>query len=134
MNFDENPPPNSFRKSLKEIFKKYPNSRNDIEAELDKLKKNPLKGEIIPGFTSYQLRKIRLPLKKYKIGKRKGLRVICLVNVQEKKITLLHIYSKMQYKNEEEVIKKSKRGPQGTKRRINVTFRKGTLKFSNVLV
>ncbi len=124
MNFDENPPPNSFRKSLKEIFKKYPNSRNDIEAELDKLKKNPLKGEIIPGFTSYQLRKIRLPLKKYKIGKRKGLRVICLVNVQEKKITLLHIYSKMQYKNEEEVIKKVKEALKELKGELMLPFEK----------
>jgi len=124
MNFDENPPPNSFRKSLKEIFKKYPNSRNDIEAELDKLKKNPLKGEIIPGLTSYQLRKIRLPLKKYKIGKRKGLRVICLVNVQEKKITLLHIYSKMQYKNEEEVIKKVKEALKELKGELMLPFEK----------
>ncbi len=104
MSYSENSPPASFRSKLEAIFKKYPFAQKDIERLLAELISNPLVGDVIPGFSQNQVRKIRIPLKKYGIGKSKGLRLIFLVNPVGKKITKLHIYAKMQYKGEAEVI------------------------------
>jgi len=103
MNFEENPPPHSFQNDLYAIFKKYPNSQKDIETELSNLAKKPMAGNAIPGFSPNQIRKLRIPLKKYNIGKSNGLRIIYLVDPRNNRITKLHIYCKKQYRGEQEV-------------------------------
>jgi len=106
MNFEENQPPPVFKNNLEVIFSKYPNSKKDIETALGSLIKNPRVGDIIPGFAPMELRKLRLPLKKYNLSKSRGLRVIFLVDHGRKRITKLFIYSKSEYRGEKEVREK----------------------------
>lgn len=100
MPFAEIPPPPSFGNQLKDIIKKYSNSEQDIKNELDDILNNPKKGDPIPAFGQMELHKLRIALKKYGIGKSKGLRLIFLVNKELKTVTKLVIYSKSDYKGE----------------------------------
>ncbi len=84
----------SFKKSLNQVFKKYPRSQKRINEEIGKLKENPLQGNSYPGVGEIEVRKIRLSLSEYRIGESKGLRLIYLYLSHKEKIIPLVIYQK----------------------------------------
>jgi hypothetical protein len=107
MAFVKRPSPDCFQRQLKDILKKFPNSKNSIEKSIDALAQNPLSaGDRIQGlFTDIHIRKIRLPIEEYNISQRKGLRVILLVLEEQQETLTITIYYKGNYKSEDEVRK-----------------------------
>jgi mRNA-degrading endonuclease RelE of RelBE toxin-antitoxin system len=97
-----------FSRQLNHITSKYSRSKKKIEAAIQKVKTMPLQGDEIRGYGSLHLRKIRLPLKAYDIGKRGGLRVIYMVDINHEWIIMVNIYSKRENNPERDHIKKTK--------------------------
>jgi len=95
--------PKSFQKHLKEIFKKFPRSKKRITNEIENLAQNPLQGDSYPGFGELEVRKIRMSLSEYNIGKSKGLRFIYLYLILKNKIIPLAIYQKNKFAAEDEI-------------------------------
>jgi hypothetical protein len=93
----------AFERQLKTIFKKYPNSQQDINTKIEDLVKNPLQGDVYPGFNPLIVRKIRMGLRAYKIGDRSGLRLIFLHSQEKLVVAPLVIYKKGAYGREHEV-------------------------------
>jgi len=93
-----------FTSQLEDILKKFTNSKKDIENEINNLSNNPLQGERVVGLGQLHVRKLRLPVKKYNIGKSKGLRVIFMVNEDKYKLFMICIYFKGDYQSEQQVI------------------------------
>ena len=103
MNYTGISPSATFVNAYEVIKKYYPNSIEQIEDEFAKLLLNPNCGALIRGFHPAQIRKLRIGLKKYQIGKSGGLRLIYLVVASN--IIKLFIYSKRHYEGEEWVYK-----------------------------
>ena len=97
----------TFRKNYKTLLKKYPLSKKEIDNLVLSLKLNP-KGCIYPNLIINNIAKIRIPLKKYKIGRRKGLRLIFWIHKSKQKIVPIYIYKKGRLKKEQNVITKIK--------------------------
>ena len=95
----------TFLKSRENIERKYPNSKEDIDRGIREILANPDRGDKIPGFRGKVI-KMRMPLKKYKMGTRKGLRLIFLK--EKKGITPLLIYPETDYPGEDWVVGKVK--------------------------
>ena len=95
--------PKSFQKHLKTIFKKFPRSKKRITRLIENLAQNPVQGDMYPGFGDLEVRKIRLSLSEYNIGKSKGLRLIYLFLVLGNKIIPLAIYQKNKFAAEDEI-------------------------------
>ena len=93
-----------FDTKLKEFSKKYPLSSIHINTFINSLDNYYLKGVVYPGFANFQVRKIRLALKEYRISERKGLRLIYLVYPEKEMIVPLVIYKKGEVGSEKEVI------------------------------
>lgn len=95
----------TFNKLLKKILKPYPRSKQTIQKFIDdKLVLNPTQGDKYPGFGSEIIvRKVRIGLSEYKIGKSNGLRLLYLLLVERQLIIPLTIYKKMGFKGEGEV-------------------------------
>lgn len=89
---------------MREILNLYPNSAKSIETALQSLCANPAQGERYPGLGFAEVRKLRLPLKEYNIGKSKGLRVIYFVAGSACFILLVYAYRKTAYRGEAAVI------------------------------
>lgn len=70
----------AFNKALNKALKNYPKSRPGVDKFIEEdLLKNPTQGDQYPGFgADLNVRKIRLAIREYKIGKRGGLRIIFL--------------------------------------------------------
>ena len=98
--------PTCFRNELKWILNKFSKAKEEIQQQIKKLSNNPKQGSVIPGFSGYEVRKIRIGIRKYNLSKRKGLRLIFLV--KENKVVLCHIYRKSDYKSEAEELNKTK--------------------------
>ena len=94
---------NSFQRRLKIIFKKYPRAQNSISLQIDNLTKNPLQGDSYPGFGELEVRKIRISIPEYKIGKSKGLWLIFLNLKDKQKIIPLAVYQKNSIAAENEI-------------------------------
>ncbi len=92
-----------FEHQLSNISKKYTNSTKSIEKQVNKLANNHGNGSRYPGFGDLEIRKTRLPLKAYGIGKSKGLRVITLYLPEKNIISPIVIYKKGKYGTENEV-------------------------------
>ncbi len=95
--------PACFNHQLKKLIKKYKNSAKNINKDIDSIVKKPIQGDRIPRFGELHLRKLRIPLKEYKIGKSGGLRLIYLLNITENWIIMIAVYSKTDYKSEHSV-------------------------------
>jgi len=94
-----------FTARLKKVVKKYPLSTDYIDGIINSLKGKPTQGDIYPGFGELSVRKMRIGLPEYKIGKRKGLRLLHLSIDEKKKVAPLTIYAKKDYGSEAKVKK-----------------------------
>lgn len=65
----------AFENSAKKVFKLYPLSQKALNKAIDDLPITHLLGDIYPAIVP-QVRKLRLPLKEYRIGKSGGARII----------------------------------------------------------
>jgi len=83
----------SFESQLKKIIRKFQNSEDDIEKYINSLSKNHQQGDQIQMGT-HHVRKIRIPLKAYKVGKSGGLRLIVLIKENSKKVVPIAIFHK----------------------------------------
>lgn len=86
--------PACFLSQLKDLKKHYKNSEKEIDKSIKKLKKNPEIGVLIPNLGIYNVRKFRFPLRVYKIGKSRGLRIIYHYFKEKNIIHMVEIYSK----------------------------------------
>lgn len=97
----------AFFRALDEALKHYPLSKANIQDSVPSFLLSEYKnGDVCTGFPNFEIRKLRFPLKEYKIGKRKGLRIVCML--LEGQIIPLNAYSKMEKKSEAERIKQTK--------------------------
>ncbi|MFI3272056.1 MAG: hypothetical protein R3Y11_08165 [Pseudomonadota bacterium] len=90
----------AFEHSAKKTLKPYPLSRKAIDVAIEDICKNPNVGDVYPGF-SPAMRKIRFPLKEYKIGKSGGMRLI--FTVTPKFLVPILLYFKGQFSHEHDV-------------------------------
>jgi hypothetical protein len=58
------------------------------------LSDNPLQGDSYPGFGPFRISKVRIGMKEYNLGARKGLRLIFLFQETKQKVLPLVIYKK----------------------------------------
>lgn len=89
----------TFKSTLATILKSYPKSEKEVIESILSLKDKPL-GDRYPGFKDFTIKKIRIALKAYKIGKRGGLRFIYLLLIDKNKVIPLYIYKKGIFKRE----------------------------------
>ena len=85
---------NSFTKRLKKLTRKYSRSSQHITNTIDSLTKDPTQGDSYPGFGDLTVRKLRIGLPEYKLGKSNGLRLLHLFIEKKKLIIPLTIYAK----------------------------------------
>jgi hypothetical protein len=95
----------AFDNLLQEILKTYPLAGPEVNRCLDGLAVYHLQGDVYPGFGGLQVRKLRLPLKAYGIGKSKGLRLLYLVAPEKRQIVPLMVYKKGEFASEGKVVK-----------------------------
>ena len=98
--------PQFFTQELKHILNKFPKSENSILKHIVELSVNPNQGSVVLGSPDFQVRKIRIGLKEYRISSSKGLRLMFLV--KQKNIVLLHVYHKADYKREHKELNRVK--------------------------
>lgn len=87
-----------FLKDLKQLSKRYPSIKNDLERLGASLSSDPFQGTAL----GKDLFKVRLAIRSKRKGKSGGARVITLVKVIRKRVYLLDIYDK----SEEETLTK----------------------------
>ena len=80
----------SFSNHLKDFAKKYPSVKQDYETLLASLKNEPQQGTSI----GRSCCKVRMKISSKNSGKSGGARVITLVRIKAKRITLLDVYDK----------------------------------------
>ena len=73
---------------------RFPKSAADIRAAIDALPDNPEAGDAYPGLKSMPVRKLRIALRAYNIGKSGGLRLIFAAHEEKRLVLPLHLYSK----------------------------------------
>ena len=84
--------PEFFKRTLKDIKKKYPNVKADLKTALRVIESNPELGKSLRGFG--HIKKLRVPNSDTVRGKRGGYRLIYLIDPTCKKIIPLLLYSK----------------------------------------
>ena len=95
-----------FEKQLQKSLKKHPNSLPHVSRTINDLENNRQQGDVYPGFSPLSVRKLRIGLPEYKIGKRSGLRLLYLSIPAKEKIVPLAIYRKKLFSNEQDVKKR----------------------------
>ena len=93
-----------FSRQSKKALKKFSKSKKTIESFIKDLPKNYKDSDVIPGFQDFEVRKVRIGLPEYKIGKRGGFRLVFLCIQLKGKLIPLAIYKKGQYSSEAQVI------------------------------
>ena len=83
----------TFERDLKEALKRHPSVRKDLQDALELLENSPELGNWIPGIGA-EVRKIRIGVKKDRIGKSKGYRLIYKVDRENSVITPLFFHFK----------------------------------------
>lgn len=97
-----------FEKQLQKSIKKHQNSLSHVNKVITGLSTNQQQGDVYPGFSPLSVRKLRIGLPEYKIGKRGGLRLLYLSIPAKEKIVPLAIYRKKLFNNEQNVKKRIK--------------------------
>ncbi|MFH1860701.1 MAG: type II toxin-antitoxin system RelE/ParE family toxin [bacterium] len=82
----------SFKRSLRQLRKRYPQIQSDIESAIEALFLHPSLGVLIPHTPS--VRKLRVPSSDMERGKRGGFRLLYLLDIEKNCITLLFVYAK----------------------------------------
>ena len=92
----------TFDAAFDRALKSYPLSVTATQSAIDSLPDNPDCGDLYPGL-KVQVRKLRLPLKAYRIGKSKGLRLIYMVLPDKQCLLPVYIYKKGHPQQESDV-------------------------------
>lgn len=93
-----------FTRQLDKLISKFKNSKKTIVKQIDSILKKPLSASVrIPGFGELHMRKLRLGLKEYRIGKSGGIRIIYMIDVSNKWILMVSAYFKRDNKTEREI-------------------------------
>lgn len=95
----------TFVRAFDAAHKKFRKSIGQTDDFIDNLEKKKFPGDAYPGITSLLVKKTRIPLKAYNIGKRNGLRLTYLILHEKLKVIPIHIYKKGDLKNEADVKK-----------------------------
>ncbi|MFQ5715373.1 MAG: type II toxin-antitoxin system RelE/ParE family toxin [Candidatus Scalinduaceae bacterium] len=103
MPFIEISRPACFTHQLEKLIKKYKKSEKSIIKQIDSILNNPFQGNRIPGFGNAHMRKVRIPLKEYGIGRSGGIRIIYIVVEDNNKMLMVAIYTERDYKTENSV-------------------------------
>ncbi|MDD2715200.1 MAG: hypothetical protein PHW04_04835 [Candidatus Wallbacteria bacterium] len=67
--------PDGFPAGLKDVLKKFSNSKEFILEEIINICSEPNSGEWCPGYGNHKVHKNRIPLKKYRMSQSEGLRL-----------------------------------------------------------
>ena len=94
----------SFRSCARSVFKVYPKSETATVDFIGGLAAAPIQGSQLGGYTGYNLRKARLKLKAYQMGKSKGLRLIFLLVPDKQRVLPVALWKKGQPQSETAVI------------------------------
>jgi hypothetical protein len=86
------------------IISSFSKSKDYIKEEITRILKNKL-GKTIPGFGEFVLKKERIGLKAYRIGKSGGLRFIYLFLKEKIRLIPIYLYKKGEHKKEHNVTK-----------------------------
>jgi len=98
MSFDFPLPTQHYSRRLESLLKKYPKSKTSIEEAINiKTPDHTLKNKL----RFHPFRKLKIPLKEYKITTSRGLRLIYII--AHKKIWLITIYSKSETNKKQEI-------------------------------
>lgn len=89
--------PDSFKRSLKSLTKRFPNVRQDTVAALKEILRSPTLGVVIPG--SGGIRKLRVRSTDLQRGKSGGFRLLYVVLPDRELICPLLIYAKSDQEN-----------------------------------
>ena len=92
-----------FERQVKRVLKKHSNSTKHVNDVITGLADKPNQGDVYPGFNPVSVRKMRIGLPEYRIGKRGGLRLVFLTVPIKKKIIPLAIYRKKLFSSEQDV-------------------------------
>jgi len=84
--------PQSFKRSLKNLSKKYPHAKNDVKVALQALVDAPTLGVLIPGGAG--TRKLRVRSTDLQRGKSGGFRLIYALDYEAERLYPLLIYAK----------------------------------------
>lgn len=103
MPFSEISRPDCFTCQLDKLIKKYKNSKEELEKHIKSIVTNPIQGDRILRFQGLHIRKLRMPLKEYKLGKSGGVRVIYMVDTTHKWVLMIAIYSKKSNNSEKAI-------------------------------
>ena len=103
MSFSEIDRPTCFIRQLDKLIKKYKRSEEDLQKHINSIAINPIRGDRVPRFQGVHIRKLRIPLKEYKLGKSSGIRVIYMVDITYKWILMVAIYSKKDNNSEKAI-------------------------------
>lgn len=119
--YEEKPRPQCFTNQLNSILQSFPKEENNILRTIDSIKKNPvLPGKRIQGWGELHLRKMRIGLKAYNIGKSGGLRLIWLLNEKFKWIIMIAIYEKRDFTSENKLQEMLKRNVNEIKTSLSI--------------
>ena len=97
----------TFITSLKQLFRKYPKCQGEVLDVILQQKVAP-GGDFYPGFNRHIIRKLRIGLPSYRLGKRSGARFVYLLLKEKALIIPIIIYKKGRLGKEKKVIKKIK--------------------------
>lgn len=106
----------AFERQLRKLFKKYPNSQHHTEQQLNKLQRTPRRGDKFPGFGGMQVRKWRIAVPTYRMGKSNGFRLVFVVG--PRKVLPLLIYKKGDL-SEQEIIKSARQALKDVLQELN---------------
>jgi len=112
-------PTEAFAASKKRALKKFPDCNGDVDAFVDGLCQNPDQGDVFPSFQRITIRKVRLPLKAYGIGKSGGLRLLFFVYPDKMKLVPLFLYVKGQFADEKKVRQAANKTIQNVVKELN---------------
>lgn len=92
----------AFQNAFSRALSSYPLAADDVKCAIRELTTAPERGAIIPGLAA-TLRKLRIPLKRYSIGKSHGLRLLYIVRNQPAAVIPVYIYKKGRPQKESDV-------------------------------
>jgi len=84
--------PDSFKRNLKPLTKRFPNVRADVIAAIEEVLRLPTLGAVVPG--SGGVRKLRIRSTDLKCGKSGGLRLLYIVLSDRELVCPLFVYAK----------------------------------------
>lgn len=98
-----------FEHCLNKILKKFPKSQASIDKQIGSLTISQSQGDKVPGFGCLEVRKLRIHLKEYKLGKSNGARLLYLYIPDKDVVLPIDIYPKKPSRPEREILNTTKK-------------------------